>query len=168
MAADFGSSVFGPIEVESFAAPAGFHLARYGHPGVHFTLIRAGDPNPRSSSKASPLSWRFGPAAPGANPSMRSRRGCWGWGINCTTRLLPPCRSAISDIVPDATRCMWLVRFAATSVDPSAATHFSRWVKKRIGVVGLITEGDLKRAEPSTLTDTQEQFTEVMESTLVL
>ncbi len=34
-------------------------------------------------------------------------------------------------------------------------------------LVGLITEGDLKRAEPSTLTDTQEQFTEVMESTLL-
>ena len=32
-------------------------------------------------------------------------------------------------------------------------------------LVGLITEGDLKRAEPSTLTDSQEDFTRVMEST---
>lgn len=35
-------------------------------------------------------------------------------------------------------------------------------------LVGLLTEGDLKRAEPSTLTDTQEQFTEVMERTQIL
>jgi monofunctional biosynthetic peptidoglycan transglycosylase len=32
-------------------------------------------------------------------------------------------------------------------------------------LVGLITEGDLKRAEPSTLTDSQEDFTRVMEGT---
>lgn len=34
-------------------------------------------------------------------------------------------------------------------------------------LVGLLTEGDLKRAEPSTLSDTQEHFTEVMEGTQV-
>lgn len=34
-------------------------------------------------------------------------------------------------------------------------------------LVGLLTEGDLKRAEPSTLTDTQEHFTEVMEGTQI-
>jgi len=34
-------------------------------------------------------------------------------------------------------------------------------------LVGLITEGDLKRAEPSTLSDTQEQFHAVMEGTQV-
>lgn len=34
-------------------------------------------------------------------------------------------------------------------------------------LVGLLTEGDLKRAEPSTLSDTQEQFTAVMEGTQV-
>ena len=34
-------------------------------------------------------------------------------------------------------------------------------------LIGLLTEGDLKRAEPSTLTDTQEEFTAVMESTPV-
>jgi acetoin utilization protein AcuB len=32
-------------------------------------------------------------------------------------------------------------------------------------LVGLLTEGDLKRAEPSTLSDTEEHFTEVMEGT---
>jgi acetoin utilization protein AcuB len=32
-------------------------------------------------------------------------------------------------------------------------------------LVGLLTEGDLKRAEPSTLSDTQEHFTQVMEGT---
>lgn len=32
-------------------------------------------------------------------------------------------------------------------------------------LVGLITEGDIKRAEPSTLTDSQEEFTRVMEET---
>jgi acetoin utilization protein AcuB len=32
-------------------------------------------------------------------------------------------------------------------------------------LVGLITEGDLKRAEPSTLTDSQEDFNRVMEDT---
>ena len=32
-------------------------------------------------------------------------------------------------------------------------------------LVGLITEGDIKRAEPSTLTDTQEEFNRVMEGT---
>lgn len=32
-------------------------------------------------------------------------------------------------------------------------------------LVGLITEGDLKRAEPSTLTDSQEHFDQVMEAT---
>ena len=32
-------------------------------------------------------------------------------------------------------------------------------------LVGLITEGDLKRAEPSTLTDSQEDFNRVMEET---
>ena len=32
-------------------------------------------------------------------------------------------------------------------------------------LVGLVTEGDLKRAEPSTLTDSQEEFNRVMEST---
>ena len=32
-------------------------------------------------------------------------------------------------------------------------------------LVGLITEGDIKRAEPSTLTDSQEDFTRVMEGT---
>ena len=32
-------------------------------------------------------------------------------------------------------------------------------------LVGLITEGDIKRAEPSTLTDSQEEFTRVMEGT---
>jgi acetoin utilization protein AcuB len=32
-------------------------------------------------------------------------------------------------------------------------------------LVGLITEGDIKRAEPSTLTDSQEEFNRVMEST---
>lgn len=34
-------------------------------------------------------------------------------------------------------------------------------------LVGLLTEGDLKRAEPSTLSDTQEHFTMVMEGTQV-
>jgi CBS domain-containing protein len=34
-------------------------------------------------------------------------------------------------------------------------------------LVGLLTEGDLKRAEPSTLSDTQEQFNAVMEGTQV-
>ena len=34
-------------------------------------------------------------------------------------------------------------------------------------LVGLLTEGDLKRAEPSTLSDTQEQFAAVMEGTQV-
>jgi CBS domain-containing protein len=34
-------------------------------------------------------------------------------------------------------------------------------------LVGLLTEGDLKRAEPSTLSDTQEQFMAVMEGTQV-
>jgi CBS domain-containing protein len=34
-------------------------------------------------------------------------------------------------------------------------------------LVGLLTEGDLKRAEPSTLSDTQEHFTQVMEGTPV-
>ena len=34
-------------------------------------------------------------------------------------------------------------------------------------LMGLLTEGDLKRAEPSTLSDTQEHFTAVMEGTLV-
>lgn len=34
-------------------------------------------------------------------------------------------------------------------------------------LVGLLTEGDLKRAEPSTLSDTQEEFLAVMESTPV-
>lgn len=34
-------------------------------------------------------------------------------------------------------------------------------------LVGLLTEGDLKRAEPSTLSDTQEQFVAVMEGTQV-
>lgn len=32
-------------------------------------------------------------------------------------------------------------------------------------LVGLIVEGDLKRAEPSTLTDSQEEFNRVMENT---
>jgi acetoin utilization protein AcuB len=32
-------------------------------------------------------------------------------------------------------------------------------------LVGLVTEGDLKRAEPSTLTDSQEDFNRVMEET---
>jgi CBS domain-containing protein len=32
-------------------------------------------------------------------------------------------------------------------------------------LVGLITEGDIKRAEPSTLTDSQEDFARVMEET---
>jgi acetoin utilization protein AcuB len=32
-------------------------------------------------------------------------------------------------------------------------------------LVGLITEGDIKRAEPSTLTDSQEEFNRVMEGT---
>jgi len=34
-------------------------------------------------------------------------------------------------------------------------------------LVGLLTEGDLKRAEPSTLSDTQENFNAVMEGTQV-
>jgi CBS domain-containing protein len=34
-------------------------------------------------------------------------------------------------------------------------------------LVGLLAEGDLKRAQPSTLSDTQEHFTQVMESTPV-
>ena len=34
-------------------------------------------------------------------------------------------------------------------------------------LVGLLTEGDLKRAEPSTLSDTQEEFAAVMEGTQV-
>ena len=32
-------------------------------------------------------------------------------------------------------------------------------------LVGLVTEGDLKRAEPSTLTDSEEDFNRVMEGT---
>jgi acetoin utilization protein AcuB len=32
-------------------------------------------------------------------------------------------------------------------------------------LVGLVTEGDIKRAEPSTLTDSQEDFARVMEET---
>ena len=35
-------------------------------------------------------------------------------------------------------------------------------------LVGLLTEGDLKRAEPSTLTETEEHFTQVMEGTQIL
>ena len=35
-------------------------------------------------------------------------------------------------------------------------------------LMGLVTEGDLKRAEPSTLSDTQEHFTAVMEGTQVM
>jgi CBS domain-containing protein len=34
-------------------------------------------------------------------------------------------------------------------------------------LVGLLAEGDLKRAEPSTLSDTQEHFNQVMEGTPV-
>ena len=34
-------------------------------------------------------------------------------------------------------------------------------------LVGLVVEGDLKRAEPSTLSDSQEQFNQVMEETPV-
>jgi len=34
-------------------------------------------------------------------------------------------------------------------------------------LVGLIVEGDLKRAEPSTLTDSQEDFNRVMEETTI-
>ncbi len=34
-------------------------------------------------------------------------------------------------------------------------------------LVGLVTEGDVKRAEPSTLTDSEEGFTRVMEGTPV-
>lgn len=34
-------------------------------------------------------------------------------------------------------------------------------------LVGLVTEGDLKRAEPSTLTDSEEDFNRVMEDTPV-
>ena len=34
-------------------------------------------------------------------------------------------------------------------------------------LLGLITEGDIKRAEPSTLTDNQEHFNQVMEETPV-
>ena len=34
-------------------------------------------------------------------------------------------------------------------------------------LVGLLVEGDLKRAEPSTLTDSQEQFNQTMESTAI-
>ena len=34
-------------------------------------------------------------------------------------------------------------------------------------LVGLVTEGDLKRAEPSTLTDSEEDFNRVMEGTPV-
>ena len=32
-------------------------------------------------------------------------------------------------------------------------------------LVGLLVEGDLKRAEPSTLSDSQEHFNQVMEAT---
>jgi acetoin utilization protein AcuB len=35
-------------------------------------------------------------------------------------------------------------------------------------LVGMVTEGDIKRAEPSTLSDTQEHFTQVMEGTSVM
>ncbi len=35
-------------------------------------------------------------------------------------------------------------------------------------LVGMVTEGDIKRAEPSTLSDTQEHFTQVMEETPVM
>jgi acetoin utilization protein AcuB len=34
-------------------------------------------------------------------------------------------------------------------------------------LVGLVTEGDVKRAEPSTLSDTQDHFIQVMETTPV-
>jgi acetoin utilization protein AcuB len=34
-------------------------------------------------------------------------------------------------------------------------------------LVGLLVEGDLKRAEPSTLSDSQEQFNQVMEGTAI-
>jgi acetoin utilization protein AcuB len=34
-------------------------------------------------------------------------------------------------------------------------------------LVGLVTEGDLKRAEPSTLTDSEEDFNRVMEGTSI-
>jgi acetoin utilization protein AcuB len=34
-------------------------------------------------------------------------------------------------------------------------------------LVGLVTEGDLKRAEPSTLTDSEEEFNRVMEGTSI-
>lgn len=34
-------------------------------------------------------------------------------------------------------------------------------------LVGLVAQGDVKRAEPSTLTATQEEFTRVMEGTLI-
>src|SRR2546430_17363447 len=34
-------------------------------------------------------------------------------------------------------------------------------------LMGLLVEGDLKRAEPSTLTDSQEQFNQAMESTAI-
>ena len=34
-------------------------------------------------------------------------------------------------------------------------------------LVGLLVEGDLKRAEPSTLTDSQEDFNRVMENTTI-
>jgi acetoin utilization protein AcuB len=34
-------------------------------------------------------------------------------------------------------------------------------------LMGLLVEGDLKRAEPSTLTDSQEQFNQAMETTAI-
>ena len=36
------AQLFGPIEVESFAAPANFHVPRHGHEGIHFTLLSMG------------------------------------------------------------------------------------------------------------------------------
>lgn len=42
MTRDSGGHRFGAVEVEWFSAPGGFHVARHGHTGVHFTLLREG------------------------------------------------------------------------------------------------------------------------------
>jgi acetoin utilization protein AcuB len=48
--------------------------------------------------------------------------------------------------------------------------HKIRRVPVMVGdkLVGLVTQSDVKRAEPSTLSDTEEHFTQVMEGTSVM
>jgi AraC family transcriptional regulator len=81
-----GIPFFGSIGVEAFQAPAGFHVPRHGHEGVHFTLVVDGGFEELAGSRDEIQSGELRISPPGDEHELRFGSG----GASCLIVSIEP------------------------------------------------------------------------------